>query len=62
MAVRNLLKTVSKKQGTNELYAKDYLDDGTTIELRVTIDENEGSAVFDFEGTGPEMIGQSCLH
>lgn len=26
-------------------------------ELTITIDEKEGSAVFDFEGTGPEMRG-----
>jgi 5-oxoprolinase (ATP-hydrolysing) len=33
------------------------MDDGTPIELRVTIDEEKGTAVFDFEGTGPEVLG-----
>ncbi len=33
------------------------MDDGTPIELRVSIDEDEGSAVFDFEGTGEEVLG-----
>lgn len=47
LAVRNLLKEVAKRQGTNKLYAIDYLDDGTAIELNITIDEEKGSAVFD---------------
>jgi 5-oxoprolinase (ATP-hydrolysing) len=33
------------------------MDDGTPIELRVSIDEEKGSAVFDFEGTGDEVLG-----
>jgi len=57
LAVRNLLREVSKKQGTNELFARDYMDDGSPIQLRVTINAEEGSADFDFEGTGPEVHG-----
>lgn len=30
LAVRNLLRDVSKQQGTNELHAIDYMDDGTS--------------------------------
>lgn len=56
LAVRNLLRKVASERGNN-LHAIDYLDDGTPIELRVTINEVEGSAVFDFEGTGPEIYG-----
>lgn len=55
-AVRNLLKRVAKERGT-KLQARDHMDDGTPIQLAVSIDETQGSAVFDFEGTGPEMIG-----
>ncbi|GJN87961.1 hypothetical protein Rhopal_000916-T1 [Rhodotorula paludigena] len=57
LAVRNLLKKVAERQGTTELHALDHLDDGTPIELHVTIDKEKGSAVFDFEGTGPEIYG-----
>ncbi|ORY90934.1 Hydantoinase B/oxoprolinase [Leucosporidium creatinivorum] len=57
LAVRNLLKEVAKRHGKTELYAIDHLDDGTPIELAIKIDEKEGSAVFDFEGTGPEIFG-----
>ena len=66
LAVRNLLRGVAKTQGTTELQAVDYLDDGTPIALRVSIDPAKGSAVFDFEGTGPEIFGcvdgSSLLH
>ena len=31
----------------------------TLLQLSVTIDRREGSAVFDFEGTGPEVHGNT---
>jgi len=55
--VRNLLKDVAKRAGTNVLSAVDYLDDGSPIQLRVEIDETTGSAVLDFQGTGSEVRG-----
>ncbi|KIJ49166.1 hypothetical protein M422DRAFT_28146 [Sphaerobolus stellatus SS14] len=55
--VRQLLRDVAKRAGTNVLEAIDYLDDGSPIQLRVEIDEEKGSAVLDFEGTGPEVRG-----
>ena len=33
------------------------MDDGSTIRLALTINRDEGSAVFDFTGTDPEMYG-----
>ncbi|KDE05790.1 hypothetical protein MVLG_03881 [Microbotryum lychnidis-dioicae p1A1 Lamole] len=57
LAVRNLLRRVAKRMGKTELNAIDYLDDGTPIQLKVQIDEDKGSAVFDFAGTGPEIFG-----
>ncbi|CDU23678.1 related to 5-oxoprolinase [Sporisorium scitamineum] len=53
-AVRSLLRDAAKRQGT-KLHAIEYMDDGTPIELSVDIDTEIGSAVFDFEGTGPEV-------
>lgn len=55
LAVRNLLKEVAKRPEGKELWARDYMDDGSPIELKITINEKEGSAIFDFEGTGPEV-------
>ncbi|KAI0055288.1 Hydantoinase B/oxoprolinase [Artomyces pyxidatus] len=57
MSVRNLLRDVVKKGGSNILSAVDYLDDGSPISLQVEINEKDGSAVFDFEGTGCEVRG-----
>lgn len=54
-SVRNLLRRVATMQKSTELHAIDYMDDGSPIELRITIDPKTGSAVFDFDGTGPEV-------
>ncbi|GJL80061.1 MAG: 5-oxoprolinase [Nitrospinaceae bacterium] len=39
------------------LTAEDHLDDGSLIRLKLTVDQKEGSAVFDFSGTGREVAG-----
>ena len=55
--VRRLLREVHLRFGGQPLTAVDYMDDGTPIRLRISIDGDEGSAEFDFEGTGPEVYG-----
>lgn len=55
LSVRNLLRRVAAIQNATELHAIDYMDDGSPIELHITIDPQTGSAVFDFNGTGPEV-------
>lgn len=39
--------------------SEDRMDDGTRIALAVTINRRDGSAEFDFEGTGPEVFGNT---
>ena len=39
--------------------SEDRMDDGTRIALAVTIDRRDGSAEFDFSGTGPEVFGNT---
>jgi len=39
----------------NVLRSIDYLDDGSPIQLKVTINEETGGAVLDFAGTGAEV-------
>jgi 5-oxoprolinase (ATP-hydrolysing) len=56
-SVRELLKTFATRFQGQDLEAIDYLDDGTPIALKVTINEQTGDAVFDFNGTGPEHFG-----
>ncbi|KAK6088773.1 5-oxoprolinase (hydantoinase B/oxoprolinase) [Seiridium cupressi] len=57
LTVRDMLKRIHKQTNGKPLRAVDFMDDGTPIELCVTIDEKTGGATFDFEGTGPEAYG-----
>ncbi|KAH0562262.1 hypothetical protein GP486_003035 [Trichoglossum hirsutum] len=59
LSVRNLLKEVSGRFEGRPLEAVDYMDDGTPIRLKITIDGAKGEAVFDFEGTGMEVYGNT---
>lgn len=58
LSVRNLLKEVSQKFAGRDLSALDHMDDGTPIRLKISIDAEQGEAVFDFSGTGPEVYGE----
>ena len=67
LSVRNLLKDVasryfsssngpdSETHGNNTLTATDHMDDGSPIQLSISISPTEGTATFDFTGTGPEV-------
>lgn len=57
LAIRNLFKKLAVKTQGSALQAIDYMDDGTPIQLKVTIEADSGSALFDFTGTGPEVYG-----
>lgn len=57
LQVRNLLKNVHERFEGKELCALDFMDDGSPIKLQISIDAEKGEAVFDFEGTGPEVYG-----
>eukprot|EP01065_Artemidia_motanka_P049728 TRINITY_DN8323_c0_g2_i2.p1 TRINITY_DN8323_c0_g2~~TRINITY_DN8323_c0_g2_i2.p1 ORF type:complete len:962 (+),score=331.04 TRINITY_DN8323_c0_g2_i2:979-3864(+) len=60
LAVRDMLRRFSVAQGLAEVdtvRAVDSLDDGSEIKLAVTVNRAEGSAVFDFAGTGAELYG-----
>ncbi|CAG8509076.1 15482_t:CDS:2 [Funneliformis mosseae] len=57
ISVKELLKDVSRRIGCTVLKAIDFMDDGSPIQLKITIDEKEGTAEFDFSGTGPEVYG-----
>uniref|UniRef100_A0A9J8D715 5-oxoprolinase, ATP-hydrolysing n=1 Tax=Cyprinus carpio carpio TaxID=630221 RepID=A0A9J8D715_CYPCA len=60
LAVRDMLKDFARRRrqetSSLEVEAEDQMDDGTRIRLKVQIDE-QGSAVFDFTGTGTEVWG-----
>lgn len=56
LSVRNLLRDVARTRGTR-LEAIDWMDDGTPIALKITLDAEAGSATFDFAGTGAQVMG-----
>ena len=58
LSVRNLLKDVNRRFEGKDLTAVDYMDDGSPIRLKITIDANKGEAIFDFDGTGSEVYGK----
>lgn len=50
-SVRTMLKDLSEKQELKEIdtvQAIDYMDDGSMIQLHLTIDRTKGEALFDF--------------
>lgn len=55
-SVRKMLKDFAAEHGA-EARAVDFMDDGSRIELTVRIDQSDGSATFDFTGTGPQVLG-----
>lgn len=59
-AVRGMLRRLSSEKSprpTDTLSATDYLDDGSPIVLRLTLDRESGGAIFDFTGTGAQLPG-----
>ena len=55
-AVRQVFKKIARSH-PEPLRATDYFDDGTPIAVTITIDSETGGAVYDFEGTGPQIWG-----
>lgn len=48
-----------ERDGRSVLTASDQLDDGSPICLRVELDPESGGAVFDFQGTSPQVVSGS---
>ncbi|GAB1602003.1 5-oxoprolinase-like [Argonauta hians] len=61
IAVNDMLRLIAKRTkcvtGATQLYAEDYMDDGSCIRLQVDINESKGTAVFDFTGTTHQVHG-----
>ena len=58
IAVRKFLKRTSERIMGRPLKAIDILDNGTRIQLEIKINP-DGSATFDFTGTGKEVLGNN---
>ncbi|XP_073411157.1 5-oxoprolinase [Dendrobates tinctorius] len=61
VAVRDMLKEFAhrweQQTGALEVESVDYMDDGSPIKLKVKINKEEGSALFDFTDSGYEVFG-----
>jgi len=61
VAVREMLKAVAsrvqKENGSCVIEDEDYMDDGSVLHLKLTLDASKGEATIDFEGTSPEVYG-----
>ena len=66
LAVRETLKAFASKilaqrndskSETVTVDASDFMDDGSEIKLSLTLNSKDGSAIFDFAGTSPEVVG-----
>ncbi|KAK7993068.1 hypothetical protein PG991_016247 [Apiospora marii] len=55
VAVRNYLKATYRRFGGRPLRARDYLDNGSVMQVAITLDET-GFGTFDFTGTSCEML------
>lgn len=56
VAVRDFLKKVARDH-PDGVMSVDRFDNGTELHLKITIDPDTGSALFDFTGTGPQGWG-----
>jgi 5-oxoprolinase (ATP-hydrolysing) len=61
-AVEEMLEQFSVENRFEEVHSIDnveYMDDGTPLHLKLTLDRNSRQAIFDFTGTGPQVIGNT---
>ena len=57
-AVSNMLKSKSALLGST-FQALEHMDDGSVINLKVSIDPHKGTSIFDFTGTSKEVYGNT---
>jgi 5-oxoprolinase (ATP-hydrolysing) len=63
-AVKNMLDEFGKRINIEEekkgtVYSEDYMDDGSKICLKMTINRKEKTAIFDFTGSGAQVYGNT---
>jgi 5-oxoprolinase (ATP-hydrolysing) len=59
-AVRDMLKKICKTRNGSQdliLYGEDFLDDGSPIRLKISIDARTGESTFDFRGSAAQLSG-----
>ncbi|KAF2077582.1 hypothetical protein CYY_001123 [Polysphondylium violaceum] len=62
LAVRDMLCEISLNNNLkpiDTLHSRDFMDDGSVIDLKLTINREEKTAIFDWSETGPEVFGNT---
>ncbi len=54
-AIRQKLISLAKRQ-SGYLHAHDHMDDGSVIDLKLMLDPESGSAIFDFTGSADQVL------
>ncbi|CCD24391.1 5-oxoprolinase NDAI_0D00770 [Naumovozyma dairenensis CBS 421] len=57
--IKEMLRQLVQHFGSNEYSGVDYMDDGSRIELKVTLDITNEKYIFDFTGTSPQIYGNT---
>lgn len=57
--IKKMLRKMVSHFGSTEYTGEDYMDDGTVIKLKVTMDVDKESYVFDFDGTSPQVYANT---
>jgi len=52
-------RSISTERPSVQLAAQDFMDDGSVIDLQLTLDGMSGDACFDFGGTSSEVLGNT---
>lgn len=60
-AVRDTLKKIAEQKGRYQFEAEDFMDDGSRINLKLTVDPETGNSTFDFRGSSPQTHGKTGL-
>lgn len=55
--IKDTLKKLVQHFGSSIFEGEDYMDDGSVIKLKVTLDVDAENYIFDFTGTSPQIYG-----
>lgn len=58
-AIKKMLKKLSLHYEKTEFTGHDFMDDGSIIKLKVTLNFKEEKYIFDFNGTSPQIYGNT---
>lgn len=57
--IKEMLRKLVEHFDSNVFVGEDYMDDGSAIKLKVTLDVENENYVFDFSGTSPQIYGNT---